>query len=1413
MKFSLCSTGSGTRWLLALSSMLAVPQIVGAGVFTVTTINDTHAINPGTSASDGNGQVSLRSAVEAANAQGGTNMINLPAGMFNLTLGEIELANQGGLTTTITGASAATTVISQTDPTNRVFNVDANSAGATFTTMANLTIQSGHDGSDHLGGAGILAGSILSLPKDVLKLSHCLVQDNHCQTNTTREPGGGVQMAGGDLNISDCTFSNNTSGQSFGGGVFLLAQSVISSLQVSNSIFANNGLTNNSGSAPDGGGAIMIETPAGSVHTMAGCLFTNNQVVGASGIACGGGIQINGGTLNITTSTFVTNNAVGPGSFGGAIYADAGQVNLSFCRLTGNSATDGGSAIYNHGANGAVTTALNDWWGCNGGPGALGCDLASGDGGNLTFTPWLVVSNSANPNAITAGQSTTLTVSMLQNSAGQMLTASQVSVMTGVTVFWNGTYAGNLSSHQTTIQANGQATATFASDNSGNSGLASATLDNAIVTAYITVASPDLALGLTDDRSGSLSLGGNWTWTLHVTNSGAAPATFTNGNVVVVDNLPVGGVTYGTPVLANVNGVTGSLVPAIDDGTNLLLAAAGTVTLNVGGSFDLQITATPTALGYYSNPRLGGECQVNPFNNLPEASTLNNYANDSVQVTCPAITATVSGDSSICSGGQGVVVVTVSGGKPPYSVTLGNGGGTQTGSSPLFFNVSPSDQTTYAFNYGNDADGCSLTGNGAATISLTPPLTQTVITLPEPSVLANSAGNQAFAPPGMDRYAWTINNGLILGPANQQMVTFATGNSNLVQLSVMVFNGCGMSASNSVNVPLIAGFSVHTNVTFANVLGFTNTSLAFDGTNFWAAGDNGGVGYSFAQYSLSGLSWDTYAPGLAIRSLTTLPDGNLLAFVTNNGVIYQQTSPGVFVDTGVQLTGTLPAPDAQIVLNASATEFVSLSGGNVSRWSTNGTLLGSVPLAGYGTVPGETNSPQNHRLAAMDNFWLTYNGAGVLSVWDARGTRVTQLDLPGAGTNPADSSGFSFCNHRVFLPDSTSQTWRGYDLYSRATVAVLAAENNQFYCADVTNKIAGVGSLPRVDLIHVDVPAPVPSLAQLRNYQAVLVFSDYYLTDSYGLGNVLADYIDQGGGLVENAYAFSYGANFGLQGRVNFAGYLPFNMSDATYVAGSTLFKDLPEDPLLDGVNTFKTAALPVLHTPITLTYGATQVAELNNGIPLVATKAAGSRRTVGLNFYPPSSDVFDNGWDHTTDGAQLMVNALLWSGRIPPTILTGPAGGVVAQGDTVNFSVAATGTSDLTYQWRFNGTNLPDATNAVFSLNYQPGAAGAYSVVVSNRYGTTTSLNAVLNPQLRFQAPVPTGDAFSLYLENIDGTPVTTNRAARVNLYTSSNLALPSAQWTLLPNPVVPSGSVLRADGFSTTNKTAQYFRAVEAP
>ena len=70
----------------------------------------------------------------------------------------------------------------------------------------------------------------------------------------------------------------------------------------------------------------------------------------------------------------------------------------------------------------------------------------------------------------------------------------------------------------------------------------------------------------------------------------------------------------------------------------------------------------------------------------------------------------------------------------------------------------------------------------------------------------------------------------------------------------------------------------------------------------------------------------------------------------------------------------------------------------------------------------------------------------------------------------------------------------------------------------------------------------------------------------------------------------------------------------------------------------------------------------------------------------------------------------------VKPEIISQSLGQSVFIGDSVAISVSATGTIPLSYRWRRDGVNIPNATNAVFNLNsVQLEDAGNYSVVITN--------------------------------------------------------------------------------------------------
>jgi hypothetical protein len=80
------------------------------------------------------------------------------------------------------------------------------------------------------------------------------------------------------------------------------------------------------------------------------------------------------------------------------------------------------------------------------------------------------------------------------------------------------------------------------------------------------------------------------------------------------------------------------------------------------------------------------------------------------------------------------------------------------------------------------------------------------------------------------------------------------------------------------------------------------------------------------------------------------------------------------------------------------------------------------------------------------------------------------------------------------------------------------------------------------------------------------------------------------------------------------------------------------------------------------------------------------------------------------------------------PVITTQPQNVTVAANNGVQFSVAAGGVPEPTYQWYFNGAAVSGATGGTLSFaNARSTDAGDYTVVVTNELGSVTSNKATL--------------------------------------------------------------------------------------
>lgn len=200
---------------------------------------------------------------------------------------------------------------------------------------------------------------------------------------------------------------------------------------------------------------------------------------------------------------------------------------------------------------------------------------------------------------------------------------------------------------------------------------------------------------------------------------------------------------------------------------------------------------------------------------------------------------------------------------------------------------------------------------------------------------------------------------------------------------------------------------------------------------------------------------------------------------------------------------------------------------------------------------------------------------------------------------------------------------------------LIAAADAQFFVEDVQRHLQDTGAFASVDVFNANIGTP--SLEELANYDAVLVYSDNSFLDANALGDNLADYFDAGGRVVVATFANS---NVPLGGRWALDG---FQLIDPIGVSiqfeFSPLFLFEPESPLLADVVSL--TAQSGYHSGGTLINGGVTVAAWGSGIPLIVRGERDGRARAELNFFPPSSQVSSDFW--VGSGAEIMRNALLF--------------------------------------------------------------------------------------------------------------------------------------------------------------------------
>ena len=213
------------------------------------------------------------------------------------------------------------------------------------------------------------------------------------------------------------------------------------------------------------------------------------------------------------------------------------------------------------------------------------------------------------------------------------------------------------------------------------------------------------------------------------------------------------------------------------------------------------------------------------------------------------------------------------------------------------------------------------------------------------------------------------------------------------------------------------------------------------------------------------------------------------------------------------------------------------------------------------------------------------------------------------------------------------------------------------------------------DLSAVDVfytVSGLPASTHLEQYDAVLLINEGPFADPVGLGDLLADYVDQGGGVIETFGPPTFGGTDHPLGRWDNKGYSAFDRSTTFYFFGeSDLGAFDTTHPIMDDVTLVSANYLGA--SP--LAPGAVWVADWwRDGVDFVATQG---NRVVGLNIFLAKPG-------HTGGQlTQVVHNAISWAVRGAGWLDLDPGDTVIPPGGQADFPVTfvTTGLCDTGYQ------------------------------------------------------------------------------------------------------------------------------------
>jgi hypothetical protein len=586
------------------------------------------------------------------------------------------------------------------------------------------------------------------------------------------------------------------------------------------------------------------------------------------------------------------------------------------------------------------------------------------------------------------------------------------------------------------------------------------------------------------------------------------------------------------------------------------------------------------------------------------------------------------------------------------------------------------------------SDGCLASGDTEVTVSIN--------ALPVPGIIGsdNVCANQTsvtYTTQGnMSNYVWTVTGGNITSGLGTEEITVTWGSGSTGNVSVNYTNANGCSAASATNFPVTINAlpipTISGNISVCqNASGVLYTTEAGMNNYNWIV--SGGIITSGAGSNVITVTWGAGVLGTVSVNYETA-GGCTAAFAT----------------TQIITINALPVP----VISGSANICEGASGVN---YFTESSMSNYVWTVSGGTIASNNGSN-------ITVNWDSGITSGLLSVSYTNASGCTAVTPTTYSVNihalpePTILGAASVCANSTNVSYSTEANMSNYvwtvsggTIVSPSNVSTILVNwgNGVFGELSVNYTTANGCRATLAETYGVTINAlPVPTIngnaTVCANESDVVYYTEASMFDyTWAVnGGIIT------GGAGTNVITVTWAS--GTSGSVS-VNYTNMNgcraVSPTVYAVSMNPETAITVQPV--GADICSTSSL-------VLTVEATGTAPLTyqwkNGTTPVGTNSTSyTATTVG---------------DYTVEvtgacGATVISNVAGVTFKAAVAISTQPVSAVICPGETTPLSVMASGVAPLSYQWRLGGVAISGATAA----NYSAGAAGIYTVEISDACGT----------------------------------------------------------------------------------------------